>query len=145
MSQSQNTKMVAPFVMLLLSGIFIIISSSYISFLMYYTMPYYGWMGGMMQGWYGMHYQYAFPGIVYWVGISGIIMGLIVIISSVMVYRNSRESLGWGIIALIASSLSLLSMGGFIVGAILGIIGSALAITYSFPETKTEQTAKATI
>lgn len=43
--------------------------------------------------------------------------------------NRTHEQKGWGILVLVASIVSLLSMGGFIIGPILGIIAGALILS----------------
>ncbi|MEM3638337.1 MAG: DUF6114 domain-containing protein [Conexivisphaerales archaeon] len=129
---ASEEKPTAAFILLLLSGVFIMLGSAILAFFMYPFMMgnyyYYGWMGGMMGRWYG--YPNVVPAVFYWVSISGLVLGLIVLVAALMVNANPSRSTQWGIIALVASALSLLAMGGFFIGAILGIIGAALAIAY---------------
>ena len=60
----------------------------------------------------------------------GIIIGLIVIVAAVMLYRNPAQKTGWGVTVLVLSIISIFIGGGFIIGLILGIIGGALALTW---------------
>lgn len=133
---SQEKIIDAAFVLLLLSGILIIFGSSLTLLFSYYAIAggyYYAWMRGMIEYWYGYHgtsyssSQY-FPDILYFVSILGIILGALIITSSFMIKANSK-SIQWGTLALVSSTVSLLSMGGFFAGAVLGIIGAALAIS----------------
>jgi len=90
----------------------------------------YGWMGfGMMRGYRSMMgnigISYGFMG-----GLSliGIVSGILVIIGAVMLSFRPAERMAWGIIVLVFSVISFLGMGGFLIGAILGIIGGAFAL-----------------
>ncbi len=60
----------------------------------------------------------------------GIILGIIVIIGAIMLYRNPDQKTGWGIAVLIVSIISIFIGGGFLIGLILGIIGGALALQW---------------
>ena len=106
----------------------------------------YGMMGGY-RGWGGM-FRYGYPryGMMGWVGyglgflgILGLIFGVIVIISSLMLNRKPQEHSKWGILIVIFSVLSIFgsAMGGFGVGLVLGLIGGVLAITWKPTQTKT--------
>lgn len=55
--------------------------------------------------------------------------GVILIIGGYLIYRNPGSADKWGIAILVASVVSLFSMGGFFIGAVLGIIGGILALT----------------
>jgi hypothetical protein len=70
--------------------------------------------------------------------ILGVVSGILVLISAIMLHIRPGEAtqglraccLWWGSIILVFSIVSLFggSMGGFLVGAILGIVGGALAL-----------------
>ncbi len=59
-------------------------------------------------------------------GLWGIIVGVLLILSAV---KYEKEK-GWATIGLIFSILGLVTLQGFLIGPILGIIGSALAISH---------------
>jgi uncharacterized membrane protein YjgN (DUF898 family) len=64
-------------------------------------------------------------------GILGIIFGVVVIASAVMLNRQPQQHQTWGILILIFSILSVFGgMGGYLVGLVLGIVGGALAIAW---------------
>ena len=89
-----------------------------------------GMMGGMMGGFTGMMGGFGFPfGLMIGFMIVGIVAGIIVLIGAFMLNSRPSEHLAWGIVILIFSVISFLGMGGFIIGAILGIAGGALAIS----------------
>jgi hypothetical protein len=139
----QETRPTASFVLLLLSGLFIILGSSFVAFFAYPVMMgnyYYGWMGGMMGHWYG--YPQVIPAVFFWVSIAGIALGAIILVSAWQINTNPSQSTQWGIISLVASALSLLAMGGFFIGAILGIVGSALAIAFHSTQQRLESSQK---
>ncbi len=79
---------------------------------------------GMMSGW--QWYQSGMPSIP---SIVGLISGSLIILASIMLGNRIHERRGWGILILVASIVSLLSMGGFIIGSILGIISGALILS----------------
>lgn len=65
----------------------------------------------------------------------GLAAGVIVLLGAIMMYVEPRQHVAWGIIVLVLSIVSLFtSLGGFLVGMILGIVGGALAIAWH-PET----------
>jgi len=93
----------------------------------------YGWMFNMMNGYgfgmmrgLGLGQGYGFMGIL------GLVVGIVVIISAVLLYNRPGEHAAWGVLILIFSVLSLFGsmMGGFGVGLILGVIGGILAILW---------------
>jgi hypothetical protein len=72
-------------------------------------------------------------GIVTSVGVFGLVSGMIVLVSGVMLRTSPGQRTLWGTLILVFSVLSFLGTGGFIVGAILGIIGGILALTWHAP------------
>jgi len=98
-----------------------------------------GWYGGMMGRYlsspgFGMMggYGYGFGGIF---GLAGIVFGIVVVVSAVMLYNKPIEHSKWGLLILIFSILSIFgsAMAGFGVGLILGVIGGILAFTWKPP------------
>jgi hypothetical protein len=136
-------KPTAAFVLSLLGGVFILLGGG-MRFMMgsltglggYGGYGYGGMMGGfggvwgIMNGYggygYGMMRGFGF------IGILGLIFGLIVILSAVMLNSRPHEHTTWGILIVVFSALSLFGsmMGGFGVGLLLGLIGGILAITW---------------
>jgi Family of unknown function (DUF6114) len=72
-------------------------------------------------------------GIVGLMGVFGLVTGAIVLISSVMLLTNIGQPRTWSILILVFSVLSLVGMGGFLVGAVLGIVGGALVLRWKPP------------
>lgn len=58
----------------------------------------------------------------------GVVSGAIILLSALMMSSRPSESSKWGVIVLVFSVLSLFGMGGFLIGAVLGIVGGILAI-----------------
>ena len=121
---SQQEKPTTAFVLSLLAGIFILLNglaiafvSSFLFFLPVDT--------GIPSG--------ALPflsGIFIGLMAVGIVFGLIVLIGSIMLYRNPSQKTAWGVIIIIFSIISIVIGGGFIIGLILGIVGGALALAW---------------
>jgi len=63
--------------------------------------------------------------------VAGLSSGVAVILTSLMLRMRPQESKRWGIMIIVLSAMSILGMGGFIFGMILGIIGGAIAIIRS--------------
>src|SRR2546425_9012897 len=83
-----------------------------------------GMMGGMMVPW--------MLGSVPVLAAFGIASGIMVILGSVMLYTRSAENHLWGAIILTFSVVSILgSMGGLLVGLVLGMLGGILALTWT--------------
>ncbi len=63
--------------------------------------------------------------------VAGLSSGIAVILTSFMLNMRPQESKRWGVMIIALSAMSILGMGGFIFGMVLGIIGGALAIIRS--------------
>ena len=60
----------------------------------------------------------------------GLISGVIVVICAIMLGSRPVEHTTWGTLILVFSIISFFGMGGFFIGAILGIAGGALALSW---------------
>ncbi len=62
----------------------------------------------------------------------GVVAGIIVIIGAVMMNLHPEQHMTWGTIVLIFSIVSFIGVGigGFVIGALLGIAGGALALSW---------------
>ena len=69
-------------------------------------------------------------GFVGLMGIFGLVTGAIVLVSSVMLLTSSGDRRTWSVLILVFSMLSFVGMGGFVVGAVLGIVGGALVLRW---------------
>ena|SRR3989304_3568495 len=76
-----------------------------------------GGFGGMMGGWGGLWFI-------------GLIAGIVVIICALMLNAQPAEHTTWGTLILVFSIVSFFGMGGFLIGALLGIAGGALALSW---------------
>ena len=88
--------------------------------------------GGMMRGGFGM--MMPFQPFMWWTAITVIPVisigaGATLIIGGYLIYKKPESADKWGIAILVASIVSLFGMGGFFIGAILGIIGGITALT----------------
>ncbi|HXW94865.1 MAG TPA: hypothetical protein VEJ19_04090 [Nitrososphaerales archaeon] len=72
-------------------------------------------------------------GFVGLMGIFGLVSGAIVLLSSVMLLTNSGQPRTWSVLILVFSVLSFVGMGGFVVGAVLGLVGGALVLKWKPP------------
>ena len=98
-----------------------------------------GWYGGMMGRYFsspgfGMMGGYGF-GLGGIFGLAGIVFGIVVIVSSVMLYNKPNDHSKWGLLIMIFSVLSILgsAMAGLGVGLILGVLGGIFALTWKPP------------
>jgi hypothetical protein len=67
--------------------------------------------------------------------IVGVIFGVIIIASAIMLYQSPGQKDLWGVVILVFSILSITIGGGFMIGFILGIVGGALAVSWKPPTT----------
>jgi hypothetical protein len=63
----------------------------------------------------------------------GLVCGIIVLLSSIMLRFMPSQRQTWGIFILVFSILSFFGFGGFIVGAVLGIVGSVMILRWKPP------------
>lgn len=128
---------VAGFVLSLMAGVLILVGG--VAMLDYPSGPSGGMMGhydsmmgsyggNMMVGYYGM--VQSFGGWFYGFAIIGIIAGVLVLFSAIMMYDRPRQVATWGAVILVFSVVSFFDAGGFFVGAALGIVGGILALTW---------------
>ena len=69
-------------------------------------------------------------GIVGLMGAFGLVSGAVVLVSSTMLLTGSGQPRTWSVLILVFSVLSFFGMGGFVVGAVLGIVGGALVLKW---------------
>jgi asparagine N-glycosylation enzyme membrane subunit Stt3 len=72
-------------------------------------------------------------GVITMVGFFGLISGIIVLASAVMIRVYPAQRKTWGVLMLVFSVLSFFGVGGFVVGAILGIVGGVMTLTWKAP------------
>ena len=128
-------KPTAAYLLSLIGGVFIILGGGMVSMMGAF------WFGGMMggyRGWGGMM-GYGGPGygMMGWLGfglfgILGIVFGVIIIISALMLNSKPQEHSTWGMLIIVFSALSIFggAMGGLGVGLVLGLVGGILALTW---------------
>jgi hypothetical protein len=67
------------------------------------------------------------------IGLIGLISGLVVLGSGVMLRVKPGQSVVFGLLILVFSVLSFFGSGGFVIGAILGIIGGIMTLMWKRP------------
>ncbi|MEM2051526.1 MAG: DUF6114 domain-containing protein, partial [Candidatus Caldarchaeum sp.] len=78
---------------------------------------------GMMMGWWMPWAWSALPFI-------GLVSGIVVIASALMLQSRPSQAHTWGALILAFSMISIFGMGGFIIGALLALVGGILALTW---------------
>jgi hypothetical protein len=142
-AQSVSEIPTASFVLSLIGGLLILAGAGMMLTFSSGT-PYYGMMGGyggMMGGYYGMMQGFGYGGWFYGVAATGLVSGIIVLIGAVMIYTRPDKAPTWGLLVLIFSIISFAGMGGFFLGAILGIAGGILALTWHTQARQANQTS----
>ncbi len=126
---------VASFVLSLIAGL-LILGGGAMAMGLSSGAPYYGGMmggyyRGMMGGYYGMMRGFGLlDGWFYGLAAIGIVSGIIILVGATMIYNKPAKASTWGALVLAFSILSLFGMGGFFFGAILGVVGGTLALTW---------------
>ena len=70
-------------------------------------------------------------GVLVGLGALGILMGILILIFGIVILVSYENTVGYGIVVIIFSIISLASsLGGFVIGFILALIGGILAITW---------------
>ena len=123
----------AAFLLSLIGGVLILIGSFVILGLGILGAFGMGFMGSMMGYMSGMMDGFGTSGVlsgvlVIAVSVIGIASGIVVIYGAFSVRSKPEERTTWGALILAFSLISLLGLGGFLVGAILGILGGILAL-----------------
>jgi len=86
-------------------------------------------MRGAMDGYHGFMGSYASSNS-FLAGISvvGLVCGVIVLIGAIMLKADPHQSTIWAIIIIAFSVVSFVGMGGYFIGAVLGIVGGAFVL-----------------
>lgn len=87
----------------------------------YYNYPY--MMGGYYNG------SYGFYGWMYGLETLGLVVGILVIAFALLMRSKPQGRKTYGVLILVFSIISFVGMGGFFIGAILGLVGGVLALT----------------
>ena len=124
-AQPSSDAPTAPFVLSLIAGILMLAGVGMMLAFAHGTH-----YSGMMGGYYGMMQGFGYGGWwFYGAALLGLIAGIVVLVGAIMIYARPSNAPTWGLLILVFSVLSFFGMGGFFVGAILGIVGGVLAMT----------------
>ena len=72
-------------------------------------------------------------GVVEAMGAFGLICGTVVLLSATMLLAKVGQRRTWGVLILVFSVLSFIGLGGFVLGAVLGIAGGILTLRWKPP------------
>jgi hypothetical protein len=88
------------------------------------------YMRGAMDGYHNFMGTYA-SSTSFLTGISmvAVICGVIVIIGAIMLRAQTHQHIPWALLIIAFSAVSFVGMGGYFIGAILGIIGGTFELT----------------
>jgi hypothetical protein len=127
-----HAKPVTAFILSLIGGLIILVGGVIGSIWYLFGGTSYGGIWGCMMGsWHGMMGGFGFPyGYMAGFSLAGLVSGLIVVVGGVMLNVQPAAHTSWGILILVFSIISFIGMGRFFIGAIVGIIGGAFAISW---------------
>jgi len=131
---ASHTTSTAAFVLSLVGGILILLGSGMTWMWLMLDEFHFGDMmngfGHMMGGYHDMMDSFGLShGFMTGLPLVGLVSGIVIIIGAIMLNVQRVAHTVWGTLILAFSVLSFLSMGGFWIGAVLGIAGGALAIS----------------
>ncbi len=109
---------------LVLAGGVLILIGGFVMEMLTVVLPFTGMMMGGI--------QYLSIGWSAAIGLVGIICGIIVIISAIIMRtRDANRLMTWAIIALVASAVSVVGSGGLVIGFVLALAGSVTGLMQS--------------
>ena len=129
MSSSQRPE--PAFILSLVGGVLTLVGSVVV-IMWAQNMPVWGGaMGNMMGSYGGMTGGMGFSWLFFaGMAIFGVVAGILVLAGAFLLYAQPERASTWGTTILIFSILGMFGMGGFFIGAIVGIIGGTLALTW---------------
>lgn len=119
----------AAFILSLVGGVLILVAGLFglVAWTAWGRIGYWGGWGWMMRPWMmGWWMPWAWAAF----SLIGLVSGIIIIVGAVMLQSRPAEAQTWGVLILVFSVISIFGTGGFVLGAILGIIGGILALTW---------------
>ena len=82
------------------------------------------YVGGMMDGYHNFMSNYGSSnGFLAGISLVAVICGVVVMMSAIMLKIQPQQQTTWAIIIIAFSAVSFVGMGGFFIGAIMGIVG----------------------
>ena len=129
-----NTATTVAFLLALVGGLIVLISSIVNAVWFSYGASSFGgygsYMRGVMDGYHNFMGSNAdSTGFLASLSIVGVVCGVIVVMSAIMLKVNPRQHVVWAVIIIAFSALSFVGMGGFFIGAIIGIIAGVFDLS----------------
>jgi hypothetical protein len=86
-------------------------------------------MRGMMDGYHNFMGSYGSSyGFLAGISLVGVICGVIVLMGAIMLRVQPHQQMIWAIVIIVFSVVSFVGMGGYFIGAILGIVGGLFVL-----------------
>ncbi|MCL4435714.1 MAG: DUF6114 domain-containing protein [Thaumarchaeota archaeon] len=121
-------------ILAILGGVVIILGGTLLTFVSTYILPTLNYSNlHTPQGLTNASIPSIVSGIVGIMGLFGLVSGSIVLASAVMLLTRPSQHRTWGVLILVFSVLSFLGLGGFVLGAILGIVGGIFTLRWNPP------------
>ncbi len=131
---TSNQGITFAYIVSLVGGLIILITSI-INVLWYSSgAPNFGGYGsfisGLMDGYHTFMGTYGSSyGFLAGISLVAVICGVVVLMSAINLRLNPRQQMIWAIVIIVFSIVSFVGMGGFFIGAILGIVGGVFILT----------------
>ena len=114
----------------LIGGILIILGGMLLTAVSAYILPYINYNVTTPPNMTPAGIPHLVSGVVGVMGMFGLVSGAIVLASAIMVRIQPEHRETWGILMLVFSLLSFIGIGGFVLGAILGVVGAILVLRW---------------
>jgi hypothetical protein len=117
-----------------LVGGLIVLIASIINVVWYsYGATNFGGYGSFIRGMMGGYHSFmgsnsSSNGFLAGISLVAVICGVVVVMSAIMLRVHPQERMPWAIVIIVFSIVSFVGMGGFFIGAILGIVGGLFII-----------------
>ena len=85
-------------------------------------------ISGIMGGYHNFMGSYSSYGFLAGISLLAVICGVVVVMSSINLRLDPGQRMIWAIVIIVFSAVSFVGMGGFFIGALLGIIGGAFVL-----------------
>lgn len=129
-----NTATMIAFVLALIGGLIVLVTSVINAVWFSYGATSFGgygsYMRGVMDGYHSfMGSNASSTGFFASLSIIGVVCGVIVVMSAILLQVNPRQHVIWAVVIIAFSAISFVGMGGFFIGAILGIFAGVFDLS----------------